>query len=62
MPNWSMNVEYRYTDLGSYTDLLSSSSAGTLGIEKHETVNSVRFGVTYHFSSFTLPTPVVAKY
>jgi outer membrane immunogenic protein len=60
-PNWSIRGEYRYTDLGHANDILANSSGGTIGDRRHETYNTARFGVTYHFSMFA-PAPVVAKY
>ncbi|WP_020176361.1 outer membrane protein [Methyloferula stellata] len=61
-PNWSARIEYRYTDLGRYTDLLINSSQGTLGDRRHETDGAVRVGVSYKFDMFTPPPPRVAKY
>ena len=61
-PNWSINAEYRYTDLGTHDDLLLASSAGTLADHRHETLNAARLGVSYHFSFLAPPTPVIAKY
>ncbi len=61
-PSWSAELEYRYTDLGHTNDLLLASSAGALGANHHETFNAVRAGVSYHFSLFASPTPIIAKY
>ncbi len=61
-PNWTINAEYRYTDLGTHSDILTASTGGTVGDRRHETLNSARFGVAYHFSMFAPPVPVLAKY
>ncbi len=61
-PNWSFGLEYRYTDLGHTNDLLLASSGGTLGANRHETFNDVRFSASYKFD-FSAPLgPVLAKY
>jgi outer membrane immunogenic protein len=61
-PQWSLRGEYRYTDLGTHTDILANSSGATLAVSKHQTENSARFGVSYHFSFLAPPVPAVAKY
>ncbi len=61
-PQWSVRGEYRYTDVSTYTDNLNGSSLGTLAVQRHQTENSARFGVSYHFSMFAPPAPIVAKY
>ena len=56
--NWSVQVEYRYTDFGRFTDM-----PGGLGMvdQHHFTQNQVQAGFSYKFDMFN-PTPVVAKY
>ncbi len=61
-PNWSFGLEYRYTDLGHTSDLLLASSGGTLGANRHETFNDVRFSASYKFDFSAPLAPVVAKY
>jgi outer membrane immunogenic protein len=61
-PNWTIRGEYRYTDLGTRNDVLLASSGGTLGANRHETFNSARIGVSYHFNFLAPATPLVAKY
>jgi outer membrane immunogenic protein len=53
--NWSIRAEYRYTDYGRYTDIL------TVPVSHHPTDNRVMAGFSYKFDMFT-PAPVVAKY
>jgi outer membrane immunogenic protein len=57
-PNWSLKGEYQYIDLGTVTQAASAFIAdpagdgleGTAGIRRvHETFNTVRIGVNYHF-------------
>jgi outer membrane immunogenic protein len=61
-PNWSIRLEYRYSDYGHYNDLLAFSSGGTLGLQRHETVNTARVGISYHFDMLQPLAPIVAKY
>jgi outer membrane immunogenic protein len=58
--NWSVRVEYRYTDFGHYTDILSGSALGN-AVTKHDTDNKVEAGFSYKFDTFN-PAPVVARY
>jgi outer membrane immunogenic protein len=60
--NWSLRGEYRYTDYGSYNDLLANTTAGASSVRKHETDNSVRAGFSYKFDMFAPPAPVIARY
>ncbi len=58
-PNWVGRVEYRYYDFGN-TNLNSSLYYDELpGLRLNTSVNTVRVGLAYLFSS---PAPVVAKY
>lgn len=68
--NWSVRVEYRYSDFGHYTDYPLTSfvqpvpiafGGGILAVRHHLTENQVQAGLTYKFDTFT-PAPVVAKY
>ncbi len=61
-PNWSVGLEYRYTDLGHTSDLLLASSARTLGANRHETFNAVRASISYKFDFAAPLLPVGAKY
>jgi outer membrane immunogenic protein len=71
-PNWSIRVEYRYTDYGSYDFPLTNTSpaiAAAAGIPAvpysariHATDNRVEAGFSYKFDMFAPPAPVVAKY
>ena len=64
--NWSVRVEYRYSDFGKYTDYafggvttvpaVYSAAAG-----HHLTENQVQAGVSYKFDTLA-PAPVLAKY
>jgi outer membrane immunogenic protein len=58
--NWSVRAEYRYTDFGHYTDILTNSAAGA-AVRKHDTDNRVEAGFSYKFDTFN-PAPVVARY
>jgi outer membrane immunogenic protein len=59
--NWSLRVEYRYTDFGHYTDILTNTTAGGVGVTHHITDNRVQAGFSYKFD---MPgaAPVVARY
>ncbi len=59
--NWSLRAEYRYTDFGSVTDNLATSTGGTVNVRHHETDNRVQAGFSYKFNTFG-PVPVVARY
>lgn len=60
--NWSVGVEYRYSDFGSYVD---RSANGTFlppsFLTHHLTQNQVQGRLTYKFDT-SAPVPVVAKY
>jgi outer membrane immunogenic protein len=59
--NWSVRVEYRYTDFGKYTDTLTATTAGGVGVTHRITDNRVQAGFSYKFD---MPgaAPVVARY
>jgi outer membrane immunogenic protein len=58
--NWSLRVEYRYTDFGSYTDVLSNTTGGGVKVHHKDTDNRVQAGFSYKFDSPLAP--VVARY
>jgi outer membrane immunogenic protein len=57
-PNWSVRVEYRYTDYGYY----DFGTAPGVALREHETDNRVEAGFSYKFDMMAPPAPVVAKY
>ncbi len=59
--NMSVRVEYRYTDFGSYTNLLAASSGGGIAVRQRESDNRVQVGFSYKFDGFSRA-PVVARY
>ena len=59
--NWSIRAEYRYTDFGTFTDNLATSTGGGVNVRHHETDNRVQAGISYKFNTFG-PVPVVARY
>jgi outer membrane immunogenic protein len=64
--NWSVQVEYRYSDFGHYTDFpfAGVSAVGAVfqaSSGHHLTENQVQAGLSYKFDSFPLA-PVVARY
>ncbi len=59
--NWSVRAEYRYTDFGRFTDVLTNSAGGVL-LRRHDTDNAVRVGFSYTFGAPPPPAPVIAKY
>ena len=61
--NWSVGVEYRYSDFGHYTDYpFTIFTVGDVLTEQHHlTQNQVQVGLTYKFGS-AAAAPVVAKY
>ncbi|MHB8884788.1 MAG: outer membrane protein [Methylovirgula sp.] len=56
--NWSVGIEYRYSDYGHYMD---SPVTGT-AYYNHDTDNRILGRVSYKFDMFAPPGPVVAKY
>jgi len=61
--NFSVRVEYRYTDFGSFTDNLTNSTAGAVNVSHRETDNRVQAGFSYKFDTFSpVAAPVVARY
>ena len=59
--NLSIRGEYRYTDYGHYTDLLSNSALGLVAAQHHIVQNRAQVGVSYKFES-PAAVPVVARY
>ena len=58
-PNWSVGLEYRYTDFGTNNN--TGTWGGSLGSNVRLTENAVRARASYHF--FSAPAaPVVARY
>ena len=58
--NWSVRAEYRYTDFGHYTDVLTNAGAGG-AVTKRDTDNKVEAGFSYKLDTL-IPAPVVARY
>jgi outer membrane immunogenic protein len=48
--NWSVNVEYRYTDFGNISEFEGNSTGGLYTVSKHETDNKVQVGFSYKFN------------
>ncbi len=61
-PNWSVRVEYRYTDYGSYDFPLPNTNAPGTAARLRNTDNRVEAGFSYKFDMFAPPAPIVAKY
>lgn len=61
-PNWSVRVEYRYTDYGAYYLDLINTDGGVASVRERERDNRVEAGFSYKFDMFAPPAPVVAKY
>jgi outer membrane immunogenic protein len=60
---FSVRGEYRYTDYGSYTDVLTTSLAGAPYAHRRDTDNRVQAGFSYKFDiGPAAPAPVVARY
>lgn len=57
-PNWTVRVEYRYTDYGSYDFSFGNGD----GAHLDATENRVEAGFSYKFDLFAPPIPLVAKY
>ncbi len=49
-PNWSARAEYRYSDLGSFTDQSYAGGPGA-SVNHHPTFHTVRLGFSYRFAS-----------
>jgi outer membrane immunogenic protein len=64
--NWSIRAEYRYTDLGNFTDTLTNSTGamagGPFAIHIHNIDNAVRAGFSYKFDPPPPVAPVTVKY
>ena len=54
----ALRTEYRYTDYGSFTDILTNSNNG-FQVRHHESDHRVQSGLSYKFDTFV---PVVARY
>ena len=59
--NVSIRAEYRYTDFGSYNDVLGLTG-GTIAVRHHDTDQRVQAGVSYKFDFLSPVAPVVARY
>jgi outer membrane immunogenic protein len=62
--NWSVGVQYRYSDFGRFTDYPSAAFSpvgGWFAAQHHLTENQVQFELSYKFDT-TSPIPFVAKY
>jgi outer membrane immunogenic protein len=61
--NWSLRAEYRYTDYGHSTNVLTNSTGGALAIRTHDTDNRVQAGFSYKFDTpAPMAPPMLAKY
>ncbi|WP_395664412.1 outer membrane protein [Methylocella sp.] len=49
-PNWSARAEYRYADLGSFTNQVYAAGVGA-SVNHHPTTQTVRLGFSYRFGS-----------
>jgi outer membrane immunogenic protein len=58
-PQWSLKLEYLYTDLGD-KDLYQASVPGFPEKVAYK-VNSLRVGINYHFQPYVAPVPIVTK-
>lgn len=58
-PQWSMKLEYLYTDLGN-KDLYEAAVPGFPENVAYK-VNTVRFGITYNFQPYAAPSPIITK-
>ncbi|HLH12411.1 MAG TPA: outer membrane protein [Methylovirgula sp.] len=62
-PNWSVRIEYRYTDYGQAMSFpLTNTTGGLVTEHLHERDNRVEAGFSYRFDMLAPPAPVVAKY
>lgn len=50
VPNWSVNLEYRYMQVDTGCDFIYSVPAPNRHIDATEHINTVRLGVNYHFN------------
>lgn len=58
-PQWSMKLEYLYTDLGS-KDLFQANVPGYPERVSYQ-LNTLRIGINYHFEPETSPRPIITK-
>jgi outer membrane protein OmpA-like peptidoglycan-associated protein len=59
--NWTLRLEYRYTDFGRFTDDITNGGGFYDGYSEHHTVqeHAFRIGISYWFNA-PLPSPVPA--
>ena len=60
--NVSLRAEYRYTDFGNNTDVLTNSTGAGVAVRHRITDNRVQAGFSYKFDTFSPLAPVVARY
>jgi len=56
LPGWSAKVEYLYFDFGHQTATLTGG-AGVFPYSNHLMVNTIKFGINYHFNLTGLTAP-----
>ncbi len=59
--NWSVGVEYRYTDFGTLSREASLADGSFINVSRTLRENQVQARFSYKFDTYT-PPPVVAKY
>lgn len=59
--NWSLRVEYRYTDYGDYNFTLVNTGLGR-NLRLDPTDSRVEAGLSYKFDLFAPPAPIAVKY
>ena len=60
--NVSLRAEYRFTDFGNNTDVLTNSTASGVSVRHRITDNRVQAGFSYKFDTLMPLAPVVARY
>lgn len=60
--NWSLGVEYRYSDFGHYVDKPGTTFFPASDLNHHLTQHQIQGRLTYKFDTAPPPAPVVAKY
>jgi outer membrane immunogenic protein len=60
--NWSVGVEYRYSDFGHYADHSGTAFFPASTLNHHLTQSQVQGRLTYKFDTAPPPAPAVSKY
>jgi outer membrane immunogenic protein len=51
LPNWSAKIEYDFIDFGKDNVNFTLANGGSLGVDSHQFLHAVKFGLNYRFGN-----------